>query len=166
VISEVEAAERLLMKLAELLGTKLVLHPNVAGDRWAAECVSQFVKACGEGSVIDVSSRQLPYDLLVCGKKVQCKKRSVKKTGQCSISKSPHRYTADQVDFFAICYGDEHYVIPFTALSRGDGSLCNEFFVCDYWKYRNAWNMPLVGHVSMKFLPLFMNGGQDGAQAG
>jgi hypothetical protein len=162
---DVDNAERLLMELAGLLGTKLVVDPTVIGDRWTLQCIGQFRSACGQDSVVDVSAKQLPYDLLVCEKKVQCKKRNTRRTGQCCISKSRQIYTTENVDLFAICYGQEAYVIPSVALTRKDGSLCNEFLVRDYWKYRNAWNLPKVGHVPLTCLPLFLYGATDGTNS-
>jgi hypothetical protein len=162
---DVNKAERLLIELSQLLGTKLVVDPTVTGNRWTSKCIDHFVSACGVSSVVDVSSRQLPYDLLVCEKKVQCKKRNTKRTGQCCITKSRQIYTIENVDFFAICYGQDAYVIPSVSLMKPDGTIPTEFFVCDYWKYKNAWGLPKTGHVSLSSLPLFSQGATDGTQA-
>jgi hypothetical protein len=123
-------AEKLLLELASCLGMRVIVHPSESGRRWVAECIARFESACGKGTVRDVSERQRPYDIVVCGKKVQCKYRSRNKSGVVKIRNS-HRasggwYGGDEVDFFAIAYESQHYIVPYQALIRRDGTFLND----------------------------------------
>lgn len=150
--------EQILLELAELLGIPLILRPSESGRRWVDECVRFFEDACGLGSVRNVSGKQLPYDLLVCGKKVQCKSRSPDESLSVKIRNS-HRatggwYAGGEVDFFAIAYGTRHFVFPYSVLQRPNGTFRNDISVDRLWRYENAWDISKTSHGKSP-LPLF-----------
>ena len=148
--------ERILIETARQFGVRLIVDPSESGGRWVAYCAEKFVPLVGSDEVIDASARQLPYDLLVNGRKVQCKSRKRKKSGQCALRKHTGQpYSRCDVDFFAIQYGDEHYLIPYDALCRDDGTLVNEFLVRYFSEYRDAWRLVCDGEAVKKPLPLF-----------
>ena len=142
-------AEKLLLELAACLGMRVIVHPSESGRRWVAECVARFESACGYGTVRDVSERQKPYDIVVCGKKVQCKYRSKNRGGVVKIRNS-HRasggwYEDNEVDFFAIAYESQHYVVPYQALVRRDGTFLNDMHVTRLRRFRDAWDIRDAG---------------------
>jgi hypothetical protein len=144
-VKNLRDAERLLLQLGQVLGIRLIVHPSASGRRWVDECITLFENACGPDSVRDVSDKQRPYDLLVCGKKVQCKYRSRNNSGSVKIRNS-HRasggwYADSEVDFFAIAYGSRHFVVPYKSLKRQDGTFLNDMNVSRLWRYENAWNI-------------------------
>lgn len=134
-------AESLLLQLGDILGVKLRLHSDVAGDRWVSECAQEFVKAHGNEAVKDVSKRQLPYDLVVSGLRVQCKARTPKRGRSMSIGKwwGRSKYAGDCFDFLALKYGESRYVIPRSALTRADGAFKNDISPDRFWRYRDQW---------------------------
>ena len=149
-------AERLLIEMGKELGVRLIVDPSESGGRWVAYCVAKFAELVGPCGVVDASTRQLPYDLLVNGKKVQCKSRKPKPSGQCALRKHTGQpYRRVDVDFFAIQYGDAHYVIPYDALCRDDGTLVNEFLVRYFGQFRDAWHLPCKDEAVTRSLPLF-----------
>lgn len=155
----IDELERLLIRIAELSGSKLIVDPTLVGDRWVIECVSRFEHACGEGSVLDLSRRQLPYDLIVCGKKVQCKSRRLRRSGQVSLHQDARRYKRSNFDFVALKCGEKRFVIPVGAITRADGTLINDFFVCDVEQFEDAWSLLAQAEQWSRHLPLFNNGG-------
>lgn len=161
--SKLMRAEKLLIELGSLVGTRLRLHPDVAGDRWVSECVDEFAKKHGRDQVRDVSRRQLPYDLVVAGFKVQCKARTPKLGRSMTIEKGlwGHLLTANAFDFLALKYGDARYVIPRSALIQRDGKFRNDIKPDRFWKYKDCWS--LIGQ-SPDSYPLFSeeSEGNDG----
>lgn len=134
-----------MLELGHALGIRLILHPSEAGNRWVEECKTHFRNACGITSVADVSGMQRPYDIVVCGKKVQCKFRSKNRSNVVKIRNS-HRatggwYSDGEVDFFAIAYGKRHFVVPYSALTRHDGTFVNDIHVSRLWKFQDAWDI-------------------------
>jgi hypothetical protein len=138
-------AESLLLDLAAAIGFRVIVHPTESGRRWVQECVERFSNACGANAVRDVSDKQRPYDIIVCGKKVQCKYRSRNRSGVIKIRNS-HRasggwYAQEEVDYFAIAYETEHFIVPYTALLRKDGTFLNDMRSSRLRRFRDAWDL-------------------------
>ena len=156
--SQLLRAEGLLLQLGDALGIKLRLHSDVAGDRWVADCIEEFKKANGPESVRDVSAKQLPYDLVVNGLRVQCKARTPKRGRSMSIQKwwGKPRHGAYAFDFLALKYANCRYVIPCEALTRRDGTLTNDIKPDSFWRYKEKWSLRASnGCFSSVDLPLF-----------
>lgn len=144
-MSSVRKSERLLLELASCLGIRLIVHPSESGRRWVEECKFHFGRACGSDFVRDVSDKQKPYDLVVCGKKVQCKYRSRNKGDVVKIRNS-HRasggwYANEEVDFFAIAYETQHFVVPYKSLVRSDGTFLNDMNVSRLRSFQDGWDI-------------------------
>ena len=152
-------AESLLMQLGEVLGIRLRLHSDVAGDRWVSECAQAFGREHGHHNVQDISKKQLPYDLVVNGFRVQCKTRTPKRGRSMSIEKwwGQSRYGNNAFDVLALKYGTDIYIIPIKALVKPDGTFKNDIKPDNFWRFKNRWNLMHVTQTieSIFDLPLF-----------
>jgi hypothetical protein len=154
-----QEAEKLLLRLGEIVGVSLRLHSDVSGNRWVSECIEEFCREYGRDAVRDLSEKQLPYDLDVLGFRVQCKSRTPKAGRRMTIGKwwGKSRYEQGQFDFLALKYGDAKYVIPSLALIRADGTFKNDISPDRFWRYRDQWKICDSGHrnISDVYCPLF-----------
>ena len=152
-------AESLLIQLGEVLGIRLRLHSDVAGDRWVSECAQAFGSEHGRHNVQDISKKQLPYDLVVNGLRVQCKARTPKRGRSMSIEKwwGQSRYGSNAFDVLALKYGADSYIIPIKALVKRDGTFKNDIKPDNFWRFKDCWNLQHVTQNigSIVDLPLF-----------
>lgn len=134
-------AERLLRKLAKMLGVPLQVKTSEIGKRFEKK-VAQLCESRGF-QVIDAAGDQLPWDLVVNGYRVQCKARRPHGSNVYSVNlfkNSQKRYTADEVDFFAIKFGAEVFVIPSRAIAAADGTVTSCVSLSRVQHFKDAWH--------------------------
>jgi hypothetical protein len=137
----IDRVKQHLLSALECLGVKAQETSTSIGDEWVAEflddCKSRGMRA------IDVSSRQLPYDVLVNGTfRVQCKKRKRRRGDRVVFRKHSGRYRPQDVHVFAVKYGDKKYLIPALRLTSRDGFI-KDTVTLGHKAYRwlNNWNV-------------------------
>ena len=124
-LSRRKRSEILVKRLARHLGLKIQLDCSVIGRRFELK-VARVCRDAGF-QVIDCSARKLPYDLLINGKRVQCKVRHPGKRKQdgngihLSKGKGKDRYRVCDIDFFVIGSKGVMWVIPTSLLCTDSG---------------------------------------------
>ena len=124
-MSRRKRSEILVKRLARHLGLKIQLDSSVIGRKFELK-VARVCRDTGF-QVIDCSAKKLPYDLLVNGKKVQCKVRHLGKRRRdgdgihLSKGKGKDRYRVCDIDFFVIGSKGVIWVIPTSLLSTDSG---------------------------------------------
>lgn len=134
-------AERLILRLAALLGIPVQIKANAIGDRFQVA----FAKKCESlgHQVLDVSGNQLPCDLIVNGHRVQCKARATRKGPKHNEIRLKHRqacrYRVSDVDFFAIRHKKCVYVVPSTFLADESGDVATWVDARKIVQFRDAY---------------------------
>lgn len=137
----VDRVKQHLLSALECLGVKAQETSTAIGDKWVAEflddCESRGMKA------IDVSSKQRPYDVLVNGRfRVQCKKRKPLRGDRVVLRKHSGRYRRQDVDVFAVKYGDKKYLIPALRITSRDGFIKDNVALGHRaYRWLNNWNV-------------------------
>lgn len=135
-----QQAERLVRKLAKLLGVPLQVKTSEIGRRFERQ-VARVCKSLGF-QVIDASSHQLPWDLVVNGHRVQCKSRNAHGNRSYSVyllKNSQKRYMVVDVDFFVVKFCEEVFVIPSREIAREDGTVMHCVSLARLQHYKDAW---------------------------
>lgn len=130
--------------IARLAGGNLQPAGNLIGREWEQIVSERLCSMYGSENVKNVSKQQLPYDLIVLGKKIQCKSRAQKNCGgrnwvKIAPSNGGLHYAAGDVDFFALRLNEKEYVFPFSALKRASPNSPTRFKASADSIWRDAW---------------------------
>lgn len=135
-------AEAILVELARLLDVPIQVNTKTIGRRFELLCARKCESMGFQ--VIDTSSQQLCYDLVVNGHRVQCKTRKLRSCSRRSTEirlqhRSTRPYRVDEVDFFIIRHGKKILVVPSDAISRDDGTVKGTVDVRSLLQFVDAW---------------------------
>jgi len=132
--------EKIIFSLAAMHGIPLQLQAKEIGRRLEYK-VAKICEGLGY-QVFDASLKQLRWDLLVNGFKVQCKARnSHGKNGYAiNLLKNGTRpYTVEDVDFFVVFFDKKFFVLPVSEISDSSGNIFNWISLSDKQVYVDAW---------------------------
>jgi hypothetical protein len=138
-------AEFLLKNLANVIGLSLDTTPSARGRRFECYCARK-AKSLGF-SVLSVGERLKPWDLVINGYRVQCKARQKHGHRQHGVylrKNNDRRYSTNEVDFFAILFNSQCFVIPSSELCDDEGVVCGYVSLADKQHFVDAW-MQLCG---------------------
>ena len=142
-LSRRKKSEILVKRLARLLRLKIQIDSSVIGRKLELK-VARVCRDAGF-QVIDCSARKLPYDLIVNGKKVQCKVRHLGKRRKdgygihLSKGKGKDRYRVCDIDFFVIGSKGVMWVIPTLSLCTDSGYVKSWITLKNKSHYINAF---------------------------
>ena len=128
-------------RVAKAGGTGLHLCGQEIGKAWERECYERFCDVYGQGNVIDYASKQHKHDLIVCGKKVQCKTRQLNHTVVHLSPDGKTVYEQSDIDVFALRLNGIAYILPFSAASFSETSGHLTFNARTGKRWREAWDM-------------------------
>ena len=130
------------------------------GDKFQAEAAA-ICESLGYQVIPPIKKNNRGWDLLVNGKKVQVKKRSIDTTNPhrvrlvTNLSASVEICTVTEVDAFAIHWRGNWYVFPSSAIADYRGVVKNRVLMRTVGHYRDCWSVlkgDRMDHDSQGFL--------------
>jgi hypothetical protein len=141
-----KAARKAIRLLASEMGLTAGAVLREEGDRWVRDFMR---RASGRGfDVVIAESDRLPFDCYVNGMKVQCKQRSITKSGTTRLRLRPSRsnrmeaYLVGDFDVLAMRFNSQIFIVPADAMRHDNGeTLKNEFSPSKYMTYLEDWSV-------------------------
>ena len=139
---DIDAFMQAVMVFSRAVGRNLRPTQDVVGGDWERIVYAKLVEMHGAENVMDLTRKQLPYDFLVHGLKVQSKSRQGRDKNSVTLYRHANsRYKATDVDFFAVRHRGIVYVFPFSVLVQQDGTVAAGFPCNPYSPWRDAWEV-------------------------
>lgn len=118
---------------------KAIMSCREFGFQWERELVALAVS---RGYACRLAGKLRSYDVLLNGKKVQCKRKDYEDPcGGVRVAKGQNKYKAHEYDVLALNFRGRMFFIPSTSLVMPTGTLATKIYLRKFLRYENNWSV-------------------------